>query len=148
MLQHKLKSLVLVALLLTTSRMHAQTAGKKDEAVIKARIDQFVADFKSGNGAGFVDIFSDSYYSPQKKKGLIQSIEQMAQNYRIDYEIQVDEIKVDQDMAYEVGSFRSTLTPKAQGDVISESYDFLDVWERESDGKWRITKAMKIKKEN
>lgn len=140
--------MVFILTLLVATQMQAQEdkERKRDEAIIKARIDQFVADFKSGNGEGFVDIFSDSYYAPEKKKGIIQSIQQMAQTYTIDYQIQVDEIKVDRDMAYEIGSYKSTLTPKAQGEIIRQAYDFLDIWEREEDGKWRITRAIKTKK--
>lgn len=136
----------LLTLLITMITNGQNSQQQKDAATIKARIEQFVKDFKSGNGEGFVDVFSDKYYSTEQKAGIIQSISQMAQSYTIDYEIKVDDIKVDRDMAYEIGSYTSTLTPKKQGDAIRETYDFLDVWEREADGKWRITKALKTKK--
>lgn len=118
---------------------------KKDKTQIEDRINQFVIDFKSGNGEGFADIFSDTYIPPEQKKAIAGSIKQMFDLYIIEYEININDIKVDVNMAYEEGWYRTTLTPRQQGDEIIEEYDFLDVWEKEN-GEWRITKALKTKR--
>ncbi len=115
----------------------------EQEKIIRQRIDQFVLDVNSGNAEGFVDAFSDKLYSPQVKDGIKASVTQRSEVYEIDYEIHLNDVKVDNKMAYEEGWFRSVLVPKKGGESVVQEFDFLDVWELEEDGQWRIVKAMK-----
>ncbi len=113
------------------------------EKVIRERIDQFVESINSGDTEGFADAFSDKLYDPGTKAAIKTSVTQREETYQTKYSIQINEIKVDRNMAYEEGWFRNELIPKNGGESIIQEFDFLDVWELESDGKWRIIKAMK-----
>ncbi len=117
------------------------------KAAIEKRIYENVEAFNSGDGVGFADIFHSSYYNDEKRTAVVKNVSAMHQFYNVDYKITVDAVIVDQSMAYESGSYITTLVPKSGGETIIEEYKFLDVWEIDVDGKWRISKAMKVKVE-
>ena len=115
----------------------------EEEKIIRSRIDRFVDAINNVNADEFIDTFSDKLYSVETKKGLKASVLDRAKYYDINYSIHLKEVKVDHKMAYEQGWFRSELIPKNGADPVIQEFDFLDVWELENDGKWRIVKAMK-----
>lgn len=139
-------SFVFVLVIFITKISLAQTYQVDQENAIKQRIDQFVDDVNNSNAEGFVDAFSDKLYSRESKQGIKQTISQRGAYYDIEYSIHIKEVRVDKKLAYEEGWYRNVLTPKNGGDKIIEQYDFLDVWELEADGKWRIIKALKVER--
>lgn len=137
-------SITSLCLLSLTISAFSQKAWKVEhEKQIRQRITQFVDDINTANAEGFVDAFSDKLYSASTKEALKASVIERSKYYDVRYSIHLNEVKVDQKMAFEEGWFRSELLPKKSGDPIIQEFDFLDVWALESDGKWRIVKAMK-----
>lgn len=115
----------------------------EQEKIIRERIERFVEAINTADEDVFSDTFSDKLYSVETKKRLKASVIERANFYTINYYIHLKEIKVDDKMAYEEGWFRSELIPKNGSEHVIQEFDFLDVWELENDGKWRIVKAMK-----
>ncbi len=132
--------LVLLALLCMVNGVEAQT--KQSEA-IKKRVRQLEADYNAGRAEAFADAFSDKLRDSESKKALITQVNQTHQFYNVTYVIDLEKIDADKKMGYEKGSFTLTLKPKGAGQEIVQTYNFLDIWELESDGKWRITNAIK-----
>ena len=141
MLQRSITSLFLLILTLCTFAQDNWQATQ--EKLIRERINQFVNDVNQSNVDGFVDAFSDQLYSPETKSSIKASVIQRDKTFQTKYAIHINAIKVDQKMAYEEGWFRNELIPKNGGESVIQEFDFLDVWELESDGQWRIVKAMK-----
>ena len=137
-------TLTLILLVITVTNNFAQSSWQKEqEEIIRNRIDEFVKDVNSSNAEGFVDAFSDLLYSEKSKNAIKLSVAERAKVYDIKYSIHLKEVKVDEKMAYEEGWYRSELIPKDGSEPVIQEFDFLDIWALESDGKWRIVKAMK-----
>ena len=58
------------------------------------------------------------------------------------YELARDRVQGADGMAYVRGQYAITLRPVGAPTSISDAGDFLEIWEREPDGMWRITEAM------
>ena len=54
--------------------------------------------------------------------------------------LSVEEVRVAADWAFERGHYRITLTPKAGGEAMDESGKYITVYERRSDGSWKIAR--------
>jgi ketosteroid isomerase-like protein len=56
--------------------------------------------------------------------------------------VQVDEIEVMGDRAFDRGVLRVELQPKGAGEAVIVERRFLEIWRREADGEWRVARAM------
>lgn len=119
-----------------------RTQAKKE---LEKRIETFVKDFNAGNGAGFADIFSNRFYDDDQRQAVVKNVEGIHQYYEVNYELEIDTLVVDHHMAYDKGKIITTLTPKAGGEKITETNAYMEIWEKETDGKWRIVDAIKHK---
>ena len=53
-------------------------------------------------------------------------------------QIEIDQLRVAGDWAYESGSLVVTLQPRQGGDISYIRQRYLEIWRREADGEWRI----------
>ena len=148
-LQHLPLILLLGMSIMYSQNSFGQTKEFKELQIAKIyeRIGVLKNAFESGDGESFVEIFSDKMYPKDVKIQIAKSVQEAPLQFEIVYEIYVDELKVDQMMAFESGWFRTTMTAKSGGDPIIQEFEFLDIWEMEEDGLWRITKAIKTERE-
>ena len=59
-----------------------------------------------------------------------------------EFEINVEDLVSTGDIAYEVGSFRMKRSERVSDQINSESGNYLMVWKRDRDGKWRVFRDM------
>ncbi|MEK6155345.1 nuclear transport factor 2 family protein [Flavobacteriaceae bacterium 3-367] len=125
------------------SKLDKHRAQAKKE--LEKRIETFVKDFNAGNGEGFADIFSNRFYDAAQRQAVVKNVEGVHQYYEVHYELEIDTLIVDHHMAYDKGKIVTTLTPKGAGEKITETNAYMEIWEKEADGKWRIVDAIKHK---
>jgi ketosteroid isomerase-like protein len=72
-----------------------------------------------------------------------KGMEQIGAFEPLEYEVTFEEIKILGDYAYEWGTFRGKMRPRAGGDPISYSGKLMRILQRQADGSWRMhrTKA-------
>ena len=66
----------------------------------------------------------------------------MFQQYTAQIEITAQKTEVVGDLAYDRGTFRNTMTPKAGGDAMTEEGRYLVVARRQADGSWKLVELM------
>lgn len=129
---------------LSTCNLMGQSENNEAAKAIKKRVEQLIVDYNEGNGEDFADVFSEKFYPAAQKQAIKLNVEQVHQIYEVDYSIKLEKIAADSKMGYEKGVFTLKLIPKAGGDEVVQRWEFLDIWELEADGKWRITNAVKF----
>ena len=67
----------------------------------------------------------------------------LQENYKvIEYIHDFKEVKIIDDWAYEWGTYRGTTVPIAGGEPIKESGKLMRILKKQSDGSWKITRAI------
>jgi uncharacterized protein (TIGR02246 family) len=61
--------------------------------------------------------------------------------YVIDASVSVEEVEVAGDLAFDRGSYRMKLTPKAGGPPIEDEGKYLDILRRQPDGSWKYARV-------
>jgi ketosteroid isomerase-like protein len=67
--------------------------------------------------------------------------ESLLENYSIDASVQVKEVEIAGDWAYERGTYRMTLTPKVGGELIKDEGKYLDILRKQADGSWKYARV-------
>jgi ketosteroid isomerase-like protein len=60
----------------------------------------------------------------------------------LEYVVQFEEIQICGDYAYEWGTYRSRMRPRAGGDVMSGSGKLMRILQRQADGSWKMHRTM------
>jgi ketosteroid isomerase-like protein len=60
----------------------------------------------------------------------------------VDYVVDVEEITVAGDYAFEWGTYRSSIRPRTGGDVMSYSGKLMRILQRQPDGSWKMHRTM------
>ena len=139
----KKKGQIIMLLFAMCMMQEGLVAQNKQAKAIEKRVRQLEADYNAGKAEAFADVFSSKLYNEDQRKGLIDQVKQTHQFYNVTYRIDLEKIDADKKMGYEKGAFTLTLKPKNGGSETVQTFKFLDIWELESDGKWRITNAIK-----
>ena len=71
-----------------------------------------------------------------------QGAEQAKAFVSVDYTVAFEEITVSGDYAYEWGTYRGSMRPRAGGETISYSGKLLRVLRRQPDGAWKMHRTM------
>lgn len=71
-----------------------------------------------------------------------QSREQMKAIEPIDYVVEFEEITISGDYAYEWGTFRGSMRPRAGGEPISYAGKLMRILQRQPDGSWKMHRTM------
>ena len=125
---------------------------KNEAAAITETLRLFVDAYNRGDVPAMISIFSDDLvYMPEglpTESGRpaidrwASSVRDTLAKYKGHLDIKTEEIEVFGDMAFGRGSLTVTLTPIAEGQAVTRTRRFLEMWKKEKDGKWRIIRAM------
>ena len=137
----------------------AVPARADDAADIRARLEQWTEDFNAKRAEPVCDLFSKELLSTVRGQGdkdyaarcdiLTRSLDDPARQYH--YELDLHEVIVEGDLAVVRLTWTLSVRPKSdtRGQVIDKSVKEitaiepgLDVFRKESDGRWRIVRYM------
>jgi ketosteroid isomerase-like protein len=124
---------------------------RADEAEIRARLEQWTADFNSGKVEAACELFSKSLLSDFRGQGeagyetrcelITKALNNPDRTYHND--LKIKEIIVEGSLAIVRLTWTATVSP---GDIVSVEPG-LDVFRREADGRWRIIRYMAYEEE-
>ena len=83
----------------------------------------------------------DGVATDHGKQGTRDAFRAMVAAYRVTLSVKTDEVTVCGAIAYDLGSVRLILTPKAGGEPRMIDKRFLEVWRKDKSG-WRVTRVM------
>jgi ketosteroid isomerase-like protein len=129
------------------------SAGTRDPAADRQAIATATAQFGAAENAGSVDQFR-SYFTddlvlmgpnePPVTGG--DSVAALMREFHAKFAVQVEynsqEIVVSGDWAFDRGTERYTLTPKAGGAPIQKSGNYLYMYQRQADGSWKQSRVI------
>jgi len=123
-----------------------------DEEKIRRAVDEFIEAYRAGDlqraGAIFADDLVDmSAGGPTRtgataKEHFLARVAKVHAKFKPSLAINIAEICVDGDFAYQRGDLVVTREPKNGGPISYVRQRYLEIWRRESDGNWRICVEM------
>jgi uncharacterized protein (TIGR02246 family) len=123
-----------------------------DEEKIRRAVDEFIEAYRAGDldraGAIFTDDVVDmSAGGPTRsgaaaKENFLSRVAKVHSKFRPSLAINIDEIRVNGNFAYQRGDLVVTREPKAGGPISYVCQRYLEIWRREADGNWKICAAM------
>ena len=107
------------------------------------------AAFTAGDVDGFIDLFSDDAQALRNgnsvlvgKEAIRSWEEEVFDQFHSEMTYFSDEIGLMGEVAFNLGTYRLTQTPKAGGDSISFYGNYILVLRKQADGSWKITRYM------
>jgi ketosteroid isomerase-like protein len=139
----------LLLILLLAACAHARAPGAaEDEASIRARLAQWTGQYNSGDYAGAADIWAPGLIGVAGGGAPDDSFEREQAGARRGsrppdekYALQIDEVVVAGDLAVVRDTWRST------GPGGTTTFRSFEVWQRQADGQWKITRWIDAPKE-
>lgn len=141
---------VLIPALLTVS---CNSANKPDPAADRKAIAAATAQFQAAESAGSVDKFRSFFADDLVMMGPNESpviggdsVAALMQKFHNAFKVQVEynsqEIVVSGDWGFDRGTEHYTVTPKAGGDTIRKSGNYLYLYQRQKDGSWKQSRVI------
>jgi uncharacterized protein (TIGR02246 family) len=129
------------------------TATGSDPAADRQAVAAASAQFQAAENAGAVDqmlaLFADDLVIMGPNTPPMTGVDRIADTmaafhaaFAVQVEYQGAEIVAFGDWAFDRGTYRSTLTPKAGGTPISEIGKYLWLYRREADGSWKQARVI------
>ena len=104
---------------------------------IGARVSQWTDDFVVLPAAGPI-VRGRSANAASAEQGR----EQMQAFIPVDYGVEIEEITIAGDYAFEWGTYRGAVRPRAGGDAMSYSGKLMRILQRQPDGSWKMHRTM------
>jgi uncharacterized protein (TIGR02246 family) len=124
-----------------------ETSTRVHEVGIDRLRDRHVAALNAGDADAWVDCFTDDgvqmppHFATNAGKSAVRGWSQGFLNlFDCWFSLSVDEVRVAADWAFERGRYTITLTPKAGGGPVDDSGKYITVYQRQSDGSWKIAR--------
>jgi uncharacterized protein (TIGR02246 family) len=102
--------------------------------------------FNDGNAAAIAVYFTDDAYlmapgseTLRGRDAIKDYYQKIFDEYHTELESGYEEVKVDGELAYGRGFAKVRLHPKSGGDPITSTSKYLNILERQTDGKWMTT---------
>jgi ketosteroid isomerase-like protein len=141
---------LLAAWVLLLSAASALAAGGDAETAIRGALTQWTADFNAGNSAKICDLFApdlraDYRGQPERDFGALcaQLKSSLGDRTRsFSYALDIKEILVSGDVAIVRLVWTLTIRPKGGGSEIASEEPGMDVFQKQPDGSWKITRYM------
>ncbi len=121
-----------------------------DVGEINKASEEFVAAAKANDTEGLVSVYAaDAVLMPpndpaakgsEAVRAWMQSF--LDQFTMEDFSISAEEVVVTGDWAFRRGTFAMTISPAAGGEQIQYAGKFLQIWQRQADGCWKIARDM------
>ncbi len=123
-----------------------------DESEIRLAVDEFIAAYNAGKLDAITNIFADdlvdmSAGDPTQtgeaaKRQFLSRVSKTHSSFKPTLTIQIDELRVAGDWAFQRGSLSVSLVPKAGGPISFIKQRYLEIWRRNKQGKWKIAIEM------
>jgi uncharacterized protein (TIGR02246 family) len=123
-----------------------------DEEKIRRAVDEFIEAYRAGDldraGAIFADDLVDmSAGGPTRtgaaaKEHFLSRVAKVHAKFKPSLAINIEEIRVVGNLAYQRGDFLVTREPKDGGKASYIRQRYLELWRREPDGNWKICVEM------
>jgi uncharacterized protein (TIGR02246 family) len=103
---------------------------------------------RAGDAERALEVFSNecshmssgcaSFWGAEAKSVLRHRVREMFSRYRAELAITIISIRIQGSMAFDWGWHKLTLTAKKTGRKITKRTRYLEIWQKEEDGQWRI----------
>ena len=124
-----------------------QSTSQSDAEAINNVREAHIAALNDGNADSWVAAFTDDgvQMPPNAPANLgSESIRAWSQAFlepfRVQFRLFVDEVRVAGGWAFERGTYKITLTPKAGGEPIQDIGKYITIYERQPGGGWEIAR--------
>jgi ketosteroid isomerase-like protein len=104
--------------------------------------------YRAGNLVRALAVFSDNYsemaagqpsfWGEEAKAVLRHRLKHIFSRYRAELAVTVISISIHGGMAFDWGWHKLKLTSKKGGRAVTKKTRYLEIWQKEADGKWRI----------
>ncbi len=106
------------------------------EAYNAGDVDRVLAIF--ADGYSDMSVGQSSFYGAEAKAVLGHRMRKLFARYRAKLAVTIICIRVQGPLAFDWGWHKLTLAPKNSGRSITTRTRYLEIWQKEADGKWRI----------
>jgi len=120
-----------------------------DLAAINSMRERAVPVFNRGDADAFMAFFTDDAvvmapnFPPAIGKQAVRALFQgLFGQFAVEETLSSHEILLFGDWAFERGSYTATLTPRSGGGPIQDNGKIIFIWQRQSDGSWKIARDM------
>ena len=114
---------------------------------------QFRESYNQGNVEQLLSVFADqgftdlsegspNLYGEAAREGLRERAVELFAKYSVRLAVIIIDIIVTGDTAYDYGWHEFTLTPKDGGETMRKRHRYLEVWQKDSSGEWKISSFM------
>jgi uncharacterized protein (TIGR02246 family) len=138
-----------IVLLFADTSLRAQQA---DRTAIQRQIDRFIKAYSSGDTDTLLDIYSShlvymplsvpTVAGPDAQRSNRAFFTGLFAKNHCQLSVKTDEVVVSGRLGFTRGSFVAVVTPKDGSPAKEIHRRFLEVWRKESDGKWRVYRAI------
>jgi ketosteroid isomerase-like protein len=104
--------------------------------------------YSKGNVNSILSVFADGYsdmsaglasfYGVEARAVLRHRLKDLFAKYDVQLAVTIISIRVQGPMAFDWGWHKLTLTPKKGGRPITTRTRYLEIWQKDADGKWKI----------
>jgi uncharacterized protein (TIGR02246 family) len=104
--------------------------------------------YRTGDASRALEIFSNecsdmssgnaSFWGAEARAVLRHRVRQMFSQYRVELAVTIISIRIQGPLAFDWGWHKLTLTPRKGGQKITKRTRYLEIWQKETDGQWRI----------
>ena len=142
------KGWMLLMLLWTVSCAPSPRDQDEDQAqeAIRQQAERWVAAANAGDAESLARLYSPQavtmppdHASVVGRDTICALFEKQFETYEAHYDFTIGDVVVSGDLAVRRGSYVVTLQPHSEGQELVIRDKFVDVWQREGDGMWRIT---------
>jgi len=120
-----------------------------DEQALSLAKTEYREGYKSGDIDRVMSVFGDGFIlMPEGLPSFYQSEAAIAQRtwlknlfaaYKVELIVTIIDFVIRDDFAFDSGWEAVTLTPKAGGDPVTTRYRYFEVWNKDTEGNWKIS---------
>jgi ketosteroid isomerase-like protein len=128
------------------------TSNSTEEALIRSAIEDFIAAYNAGDVGRLMRVFADDWIDMSEGAPTLAGREahektaarlrETFRKFRGELTVHTEEVCVAGDMAFDHGTLHVQLTPRDAGVPKEISLRFLEIWRKQSDGAWKVSRAM------
>jgi ketosteroid isomerase-like protein len=104
--------------------------------------------YREGSVKGVLSVFADgfsdasaglaSFYGPEARAVLKHRLTSLFAKYEAKLAVTIISVRVEGSMAFDWGWHKLTLTPKKGGRSVTTRARYLEIWQKDTSGKWKI----------
>lgn len=124
------------------------SANNKDVLAIRLAKTALRDSYNNGDVEGALAVFADgfgdmsaglaSFYGPEARAVLRHRLRRTFAVYRVQLVVTIISIRVQGQWAFDWGWHKLILKPKKRGKSVTTRKRFLEIWQKQADGEWKI----------